>query len=134
MIKFEGGTNEFKGSYQVTVIATERSLNVVNTQATFILEALPSLRMVSRPREWDSETKLRVNDVHKLPVPQYDSDNLIRYSVIEKDEELAPDWINIRAPRSGQPFIEIKCSHVPLKTTYEFELTASDYKLHVEDT
>ena len=101
MIKFEGGTNEFKGSYQVTVIATERSLNVVNTSATFILEALPSLRVVSRPQEWDSEAKLKVNDVHKLPVPRYDSDNLIRYSIIEKDEELAPDWINIRAPRSG---------------------------------
>ena len=116
------------------MIATEKTLDVSNSQACFIVEALPSLRMIARPTEWDSGNRFKVNEVHKLPVPLYDSENLIRFSIIEKDEELAPDWINIRAPRSNQPFIEVKCTHVPLKSTYEFELTASDYKLHVEDT
>ena len=112
----------------MNVVASEKTLGVTNSKAVFILDAIPQLKLKSRPDELDAENKLKVTGVHQLPVPIYHSDNLIRYTIVEKDEDLAPDWITIKNPRSSPPYIEVKCTHVPIKHVYEFELTASDYK------
>ena len=132
-IRLAGGSNDFKGTYQVNVVATERTLGVTNSEAFFVLEAVPQLRLKNRPAELDEPQLFKVSQVHTLPVPTYESSNLIRYTVVEKDEELAPEWISVKAPRSTPPYIEIKCTQVPSKAKYEFELTASDYKQHVEN-
>ena len=132
-IRLAGGSNDFKGTYQVNVVATEKTLGVTNREAFFVLEAVPQLRLKSRPAELDEQQQFKVNQVYKLPVPTYESTNLIRYTVVEKDEELAPEWITVKAPRSTPPYIEIKCTQVPTKAVYQFELTASDYKQHVEN-
>ena len=103
-------------------------MGVTNRDAFFVVEAYPQLKVKTRPVEFDSYQKCKVNEVYQLPVPTYDSDNHIRYDIVEKDEELAPLWISIKTPRKSPPYIEIKCEDIPLKNAYEFELTASDYK------
>ena len=122
-----------KGSYQVNIVAIERNLGVTNREAVFIVEAYPQLKVKSRPAELDAEQKFKVNEAYQLPVPTYYSDNHIRYDIVEKDEELAPLWISIRTPRAAAPYVEIKCEDIPIKNIYEFELTASDHRQHVED-
>lgn len=60
-IKIAGGENSNKGTYQITVVASEPTLAVSNKQVTFMLEAKPQLKLVSRPKEFDSMPTLQVD-------------------------------------------------------------------------
>lgn len=60
-IRIAGGKNGNKGTYEITVIVTEKSLGVSNKQAVFLIEAKPQLKLVTRPTEFDGMDPLRVD-------------------------------------------------------------------------
>jgi len=41
MIRISGGQNSNKGTYQITVVTSEKTLGAVNRDAIFMLEAKP---------------------------------------------------------------------------------------------
>lgn len=61
MIKIAGGKNSNKGTYQITVCVTEKTLGVSNKEAVFMLEAKPQLKLLQRPAEFDAMPPMQVD-------------------------------------------------------------------------
>ena len=102
MIRISGGKNSHKGTYQITVTATERALGVCNREATFILEAKPQLKLLTRPSEFDQMPLLEIDQVYKMPVPTFATKKRLRYQVYEKgtdDEQSCPRFITVKCPK-----------------------------------
>lgn len=117
MIRISGGQNSNKGTYQITVVTSEKTLGAVNRDAVFMLEAKPQLKLVSRPQEFDSLTPLKIDQTYKLPVPKFATKNRLRYQIHEKgtdDEQSCPSFIKVKCPKQAQPYIEIKCNPLDL--------------------